>query len=249
MAYIVLSANGQEIERRELNEPLTLGRSGECSIAIHDVLMSRRHCRIEPTRTGWRILDLGSKNGTRVGWQKVQEHFLCDGEQVRMGRTVLQFHTGPLVAAPANTPMRPRTVRPADPHEALHGTVTDFVYDDRQVAKADMEDCGFLSPHLEASRQNATTAAATAPVGRDGRPFPQPQPAEPVAVGGGRRKTFTDWSLQVNPAAQRSTGNPAQAIRLTHPLLIAVGVGLMAASMMAGAILSQRLWHGVLFPF
>ncbi|MBI3725274.1 diguanylate cyclase [bacterium] len=45
--------------------PLTVGRDPENVITIEGSDVSRRHCRIEPDGTGsWRVIDLGSKNGT-----------------------------------------------------------------------------------------------------------------------------------------------------------------------------------------
>lgn len=128
MAWIIVSANGEELDRQELTKPLVLGRSSECDLAVRDILLSRTHCRIEPAGGhDWRVVDLKSKNGTRVGWQQVDSQVLKDGDHLRMGRTRIVYHTGPFEPAPERKPRPDRIVRPADPHEALSGTVTDFV--------------------------------------------------------------------------------------------------------------------------
>lgn len=45
--------------------PLTIGRDPDNAITIESPDVSRRHCRIEPDGPGhWRVVDLGSKNGT-----------------------------------------------------------------------------------------------------------------------------------------------------------------------------------------
>jgi pSer/pThr/pTyr-binding forkhead associated (FHA) protein len=127
MPYIILTANGEELDRRDLTGPLTIGRAVECDVRIHDILMSRHHCRIEPDKGKWRVVDLGSKNGTHFNWTRIGEsHVLFDGDALRVGRTTLVFRNAPFVPSRVK-PRIGKLVRPADPHEALTGTISDFV--------------------------------------------------------------------------------------------------------------------------
>jgi pSer/pThr/pTyr-binding forkhead associated (FHA) protein len=136
MPYIIITAHGEELERKELTGPITIGRSPECDVSVRDVLMSRQHCRVEPA-TGrdkgrWRLVDLKSSNGCHVNHRKVETYTLVEGDSVRIGRSRITFRSGPFKPAPQNgeAPKKrsSRLVRPADPHEALSGTVADFVY-------------------------------------------------------------------------------------------------------------------------
>lgn len=187
MAYIVLTANGQEIDRRELRGTLVIGRANDCDVAVHDILLSRRHCRIEPAGSAWRVVDLASRNGTRIGWERVEQRVLSDGDCLRVGRTVIRFSKDPYEAPPEGI-SKPRTVRPADPFEALHGTVAGFVYRDEDAETADDEP---ISPELaalaESGGQPASRQVSRAPSGttilepslgtrRMQRPMPSPQP-------------------------------------------------------------------------
>ena len=130
MPYIIFTANGEELDRRDLIGPLTIGRSTECDVRIHDILMSRKHCRIELDggrgNPRWKLVDLDSKNGSHFNWKRISEHVLFDGDSVRLGRTYLQFRAGAFVAGTVKS-KRGKTVRPADPNEALTGTISDFV--------------------------------------------------------------------------------------------------------------------------
>lgn len=155
MPWIQISANGEELDRRVLSAAVVIGRSSECDIVVRDILLSRTHCRIEPLGEGWRVVDLNSKNGTRVGWQDLRLHTLRDGDHLRMGRTRIVYHTGAFEPALQKTPRIDRIVRPADPHEALTGTVTDFVLLDEEESQP-----------LESYTDH---------------PFPQPRPLDPVA--------------------------------------------------------------------
>jgi predicted component of type VI protein secretion system len=156
MPWIIISANGEEIDRRELCGSLVVGRSPECDIAVRDLLLSRTHCRIEPAGSGWKVVDLNSRNGTRVGWQGVQTHVLRDGDHLRMGRTRIVFYTGTFEPAPERIVRVNRIIRPADPHEALTGTVTDFILVDDDESTPDEIDFG-------------------------DRPYPQPRKLEPAS--------------------------------------------------------------------
>ncbi|MCC6241037.1 MAG: FHA domain-containing protein [Phycisphaerales bacterium] len=130
MAYIIVVAGGEEIDRLELQTGMIVGRSPECDLRIRDVLLSRRHCQLEQQNGGWRVIDLTSKNGTRIGWERISNAQLYEGDILRIGRTCLIFKTGDFEPSAA-PPRRTRLVRPADPFEALAGTVSGFVLDDQ----------------------------------------------------------------------------------------------------------------------
>lgn len=126
MAYVIIYHKDQEVARQPLDGAVTIGRAPECELRVHDILLSRRHCRIEPEGDGWVILDLGSKNGTRIGGDPVFRQPLMDGDVIRMGKTAVRFRTDPFV--PAASAGSSALKRPVDPFEALAGTVSDFVY-------------------------------------------------------------------------------------------------------------------------
>jgi len=126
MAYIRISLYDKEIERRDLAEPVVIGRAPECHIPVRDILLSRRHVRFEPAGGGWIVRDLGSKNGTMINDDPLTDMaILRDGDIVRLGRVSVTYRLGRL----ANEGLRPtRTApqRPADPMEALSGTISGF---------------------------------------------------------------------------------------------------------------------------
>jgi pSer/pThr/pTyr-binding forkhead associated (FHA) protein len=127
MPYVIFTANGEEYDRRELTRPMVLGRAPDCDISIPDITLSRRHCRLEPSENGrsWQLVDLHSKNGTHFRGQKVETHVFRDNDELRVGRTRLTFKAGAFVST---TKVKTRgLIRPADPHEALAGTVTGMV--------------------------------------------------------------------------------------------------------------------------
>ena len=66
MAYLVFRFKETELGRWALRDPVVVGRSPECSISIRDIMLSRRHCRIERRGRDWIVTDLASKNGTFI---------------------------------------------------------------------------------------------------------------------------------------------------------------------------------------
>jgi hypothetical protein len=168
--YIILTANGEELDRAELSGPMTtIGRSSDCNVSVRDVLLSRHHCRIE-RQTGkeavrWRLVDMGSRNGCHVNWKKVASYTLVDGDVVRVGRTWITFRTGPFqppspAVAEAASRRKSKLVRPSSPNESLSGTVVDFV-----LAEAEKESESFdvaPSPRVTSRRRRAAESGGCA---------------------------------------------------------------------------------------
>jgi predicted component of type VI protein secretion system len=125
MAFLTFSKKGVELGRWPLNGSIVIGRAADCDITIHDILLSRHHCRIERTDDGWVITDLGSKNGTRVGNERVERRTLKEGDVLTIGNMIVRFYRGKFVG----TKPGPRATfgkRPVDPFEALSGTISGF---------------------------------------------------------------------------------------------------------------------------
>jgi two-component system, NtrC family, response regulator HydG len=69
-----------------------IGRDPECAITLGDPLCSRVHAILVQDRRVWRIRDAGSRNGTYVNDQKIDDAVLVDGHHVRVGSTEFEFH-------------------------------------------------------------------------------------------------------------------------------------------------------------
>ena len=69
-----------------------VGRAPDAAVWIDARGVSRHHARIVVARGAATVEDLGSKNGTYVGAQRVTApRALADGEQIRLGSVVLTF--------------------------------------------------------------------------------------------------------------------------------------------------------------
>jgi pSer/pThr/pTyr-binding forkhead associated (FHA) protein len=88
MARLVIfdeSVRGVDLE----GHPVILGRSRRADIPIRDSLLSRKHCSIVPTRTGFQVIDLKSSNGTFVNGKRVEKQDLGFEDIVEIGNTVM----------------------------------------------------------------------------------------------------------------------------------------------------------------
>jgi general secretion pathway protein E len=72
-------------------QPLTIGRHASNRLCIVDDRISRHHCVIELTNEGVNVVDLGSRNGTKVNGEKVKTVQLNPGDIVQVGPAVMRF--------------------------------------------------------------------------------------------------------------------------------------------------------------
>jgi pSer/pThr/pTyr-binding forkhead associated (FHA) protein len=82
--------DGEPVEFVLDAETLVVGRE-DVSICIDEPLVSRRHARIERSAQGWRLVDLGSTNLTRVNGEVIRERLLEHGDEIRFGRAACRF--------------------------------------------------------------------------------------------------------------------------------------------------------------
>jgi len=94
-AYLVV-IYGEDLGRRiALGETaIEAGRSTACGIPVDQESVSRHHARIWWTGSGYKVKDLGSTNGTYVNDALITEKDLNDGDQIKIGRTILKFMYG-----------------------------------------------------------------------------------------------------------------------------------------------------------
>ncbi len=68
-----------------------LGRDPRVDIPLNDNAVSREHCRIEASYTGFRLTDLDSRNRTYLNNDPVETCWLKDGDVLVIGDTELRF--------------------------------------------------------------------------------------------------------------------------------------------------------------
>ncbi len=96
MASLFVIQGADQGKRFELKpRAMALGRDKSSPILLHDHEISRRHAEVRPVDDSFRIVDLGSANGTFVNGQPVDQVALRSGDRLQLGQTVMLFHEGP----------------------------------------------------------------------------------------------------------------------------------------------------------
>lgn len=74
-------------------ETLIVGRAPESGLVLEDRRVSKRHARLQWSGAGWRLEDLGSKNGTLVNGLEASGAPLAGGDWISFGGVMGRFET------------------------------------------------------------------------------------------------------------------------------------------------------------
>lgn len=77
---------------------LSAGRHPASDIFLDDITVSRRHAEFRCENSEFRIIDVGSLNGTYVNRQPVDTAKLTNGDEIQIGKFRLVFLTSPTTA-------------------------------------------------------------------------------------------------------------------------------------------------------
>jgi S-DNA-T family DNA segregation ATPase FtsK/SpoIIIE len=89
------------------SRPITVGRAPGCDLPLADPSLSNEHFRLEPSGSGWAVVDLQSSNGTALDGTLISAGIpasLIDGAEIEAGRSVLTLRPAAAPAAIEATP-------------------------------------------------------------------------------------------------------------------------------------------------
>ncbi len=92
MAHLVIETPKLGSETIELTGNHSIGRHPGQNVQVMDRLVSKQHCIVSRSATGWEIADAGSRNGTFVNNKRIEgTHELQPGDRVMVGATRITF--------------------------------------------------------------------------------------------------------------------------------------------------------------
>jgi FHA domain-containing protein len=91
-AFLVVQTDGGPAARFDLGAALiAIGRAADNDVILDDPQVSRHHCQLKLQHGAYGLVDLGSRNGSSVNGQRVEEIALADGDRIRIGNTSVEF--------------------------------------------------------------------------------------------------------------------------------------------------------------
>jgi diguanylate cyclase (GGDEF)-like protein len=118
---------GAELGRRVelLADEVSIGRSEQSGLWINSDLVSRHHATVVRVGEGHAVRDEGSTNGTFVNDRRLTgSEMLNDGDQIRIGRTVIKYTRSPIEVGYLERVMELAT------HDALTGAFNKRRFDE-----------------------------------------------------------------------------------------------------------------------
>ncbi|MFH1807348.1 MAG: sigma 54-interacting transcriptional regulator [Pseudomonadota bacterium] len=79
---------------REVGAGLRVGSGEECNLVLSDSTVSRQHCELALADDGYRLRDLGSRNGTHVHGLRIESALLDRECSIQVGSTELALRFG-----------------------------------------------------------------------------------------------------------------------------------------------------------
>ncbi|MCY3024038.1 MAG: FHA domain-containing protein [Planctomycetota bacterium] len=119
MAKLTITDNsGKERIHELVDDVTTIGRASSNIIQVADEKASRQHFRVEKAGERFRLVDLGSTNGTRLNGVKLQGQVLLrPGDKLSVGKTVFLFEdpNAPVMPPPPPPPQEAQAPAPSAP--------------------------------------------------------------------------------------------------------------------------------------
>jgi adenylate cyclase len=129
MFRLTYMLNGEPRSFQLQGTRITIGRMGGNDLVLPDHTVSRNHAELTHTTDGWKVVDLGSRNGTRVNDVFIREAHVSSGSTITLGRFILHME---------EEPSKEVRIGPSSEGEAMgEGTIIRSVEEVNQLLAAD----------------------------------------------------------------------------------------------------------------
>jgi pSer/pThr/pTyr-binding forkhead associated (FHA) protein len=89
---LVSSSDPQDLIAIEKSDTV-FGRARDCDVKIQGLFASQRHAILSRLENGFHLTNLAVFSRTRVNGVKIESTFLCDGDEITMGKSKFTFHS------------------------------------------------------------------------------------------------------------------------------------------------------------
>jgi predicted component of type VI protein secretion system len=135
------------------NSIVRVGRATDCHIITRNSTVSRKHCQIVFTGSGYKLTDLKSSNGTFFNRERIEEHDLNLGDTFLCGNFEIQFLAESMFAA---APLEEAASEPmAEGDDGLMGRIEALEHENAAL-QAQLGDLIASNAGVDASAQVAT---------------------------------------------------------------------------------------------
>ena len=206
-----------------LGTEIAIGRADDNHLIVPDLAVSRHHTIMVYGQGSYRLQDLGSGNGTFVNGIRIEEASLRDGDQLEIGRTVMEFLTTQRTPGPVRY-RHHEAVPPGQPPQAMPPA--------QQQA---------MPPPTPATPPPQTRQPFTGPgAGAQPQPQPQPQPqSQDQQQPFGASLPSMQFPQALSPSQEGFTPMPQPPRRAGMP-----GWAIMVFSLMGLGVLGMALTIG-----
>ncbi len=95
MPRLIIIKGADQGKQFELDDAVvSIGRDSTSRLRLHDTEISRRHAELQRTPEGYRIVDVGSVNGTFVNDVQIDASPLQPGDRIQVGQSLLIYSAG-----------------------------------------------------------------------------------------------------------------------------------------------------------
>jgi FHA domain len=91
MAKLIITEDGRDKIYEIVDEVFTIGASDDADLQLREDAASELHLEVRKTPQGFRLMDLETKNGTRVNGHAVNQHVLANGDTIEIGETRITY--------------------------------------------------------------------------------------------------------------------------------------------------------------
>lgn len=90
---VILTLPTGEVRKYSLQmDSVRLGRAADNTVVLEDPSLSSHHAALHRRDEGFEIIDLGSTNGIEYQGQRVMNHLLRHGDEVKIGEVTMVYH-------------------------------------------------------------------------------------------------------------------------------------------------------------